>query len=62
MFFNFVKIFFHYQSFECYTDFCKSLNVSLKYLQTLREEKKQLKNFLRVNNNKLFNFNYLNFT
>ncbi|ORY14856.1 Dbl homology domain-containing protein [Neocallimastix californiae] len=42
-----VGFIFKEHSFECYTDYCKSLNVSLKYLQSLREEKKHLKNFLK---------------
>jgi len=38
---------FREHSFECYTYFCSSLTVSLKYLQSLREEKKSLRNFLK---------------
>jgi len=38
---------FKEHSFECYTYFCSSLTVSLKHLQSLREEKKALKNFLK---------------
>jgi len=38
---------FRQHSFDCYSYFCSSLTVSLKYLQSLREEKKPLKNFLK---------------